>query len=75
MTTEPKFQSSLSEKEIEQNFENFDYFSSLMCGLNESLAYERGEATTKTSAGKNTLPSVDAAEINSFKNVTKCQQV
>ena len=65
MTTEPKFQSSLSEKEIEQNFENFDYFSSLMCGLNESLAYERGEATTKTFARKNALPGVDVAEISS----------
>ena len=69
MTTEPKFQSSLSEKEIEQNFENFDYFSSLICGLNESLAYERGEATTKTSAGKNTLPGVDADEINSLNKL------
>lgn len=69
MTTKPKFQSSLSEKEIEQNFENFDYFSSLMCGLNESLAYERGEATANTFVRKNTLPDVDVAAISNSNEI------
>ncbi|MGN0178894.1 MAG: helix-turn-helix domain-containing protein [Monoglobaceae bacterium] len=71
MTTELKFQSSLSEKEIEQNFESFDFFSSLMSGLNEALAYEKGEATAKTFARKSALPSVDVAAIRISLNMTQ----
>ena len=32
------FQSSLSEKEIENNFKNADLFSGIMAGLEEALA-------------------------------------
>ena len=36
--------SSLSAEEIEQNFENTDFFSDIMAGLEEALAFEKSEA-------------------------------
>ena len=42
---ELKFQSSLSEEEIENNFRNVDFFSGVMEGLEEVLAYENAAHT------------------------------
>lgn len=36
--------STLSNEEIEQNFSNIDFFSGIMSGLEEALAYEKGSA-------------------------------
>ena len=38
----PVFRSALSMEEIENNFKNIDFFSGLMEGLEEALAYEKG---------------------------------
>jgi hypothetical protein len=32
--------------EVEENFKNFDFFSGLMEGLQEALAYSNGDAKT-----------------------------
>ena len=39
---ELEFTSALSNEEIEQNFEDIDFFSGIMTGLEEALAYEKG---------------------------------
>ena len=40
--SEIRFESSLTNEEIEKNFEGIDFFSGIIEGLNEALAYERG---------------------------------
>ena len=49
------FESSLTEKEITENFKNISFFDGLMQGLNEALAYEKGTARAKTYARKRSL--------------------
>ena len=39
----PVFKSSLPIDEIEQNFDEYDFFSELMDALNEALADSKGE--------------------------------
>ena len=48
-------QSRLSNEEIENNFKNVDFFSGIMSGLEEALAYEKGEAKAATFARKREL--------------------
>ena len=40
--SEKVFRSRLSEAEIEENFRNTDFFSGIMEGLEEALAYDKG---------------------------------
>ena len=40
----PMFHSSLSPEEISENFKDVDFFSGIMDGLEEALAYEKGDA-------------------------------
>ena len=42
------FTSSLSMEEIEENFKDVNYFEGLMGGLQETLAFERGEMQART---------------------------
>ncbi|MBQ6052297.1 MAG: helix-turn-helix domain-containing protein [Clostridia bacterium] len=60
---EIKFKSNLSESEIENNFKDIDYFSEIMSGLEEALAYEKGNAKSETFVRKRSLPDVDIAVI------------
>lgn len=57
-----ELKSTLSNEEIEQNFKNIDFFSGIMSGLEEALAYEKGSAKAETIARKRSLPDVDVAE-------------
>lgn len=41
-----RFESTLSIEEIEDNFKDVDFFSGIMDGLQEALAYEKGKAAT-----------------------------
>ena len=59
---ELKFTSSLTNEEIEKNFSDIDFFSGIMSGLEEALAYEKGLAKAETIARKLSLPDVDVAE-------------
>lgn len=59
---EMKFKSSLSEDEILDNFKDMDFFSGIMSGLEEALAYEKGSAKAATFVRKRSLPDVNIAE-------------
>ena len=68
---EPKFKTSLSESEIEENFKNTDFFSGIKKGLEEALAYEKGKANTATFARKQALTSVNTAEVRASLHMTQ----
>ena len=57
-----KFNSSLSDAEIKNNFKDIDFFSGIMEGLEEALAYEKGSAKAATFARKRSLPEVHVSE-------------
>lgn len=63
--------SSLSEEEIARNFENIDFFSGIMAGLEEALAYEKGNAKAATIVRKSSLPDVDPHEIRRAMDMTQ----
>lgn len=69
--TEPKFNSSLSEAEIEENFKGVDFFSGIMSGLEEALAYEKGNAKAATIARKRSLPDISVAGTRKDLNLTQ----
>ena len=50
------FETEKTFDEIEKDFANTDYFSGIMDGLKEALAYERGESNHATFARKRNLP-------------------
>jgi putative transcriptional regulator len=56
-------QSNLSMQQIEDNFKNVDFFSGVMEGLEEALAYEKGSARAATRARKRELPNIDVASM------------
>ena len=58
----PVFKSKLSNAEIEDNFKDVDFFSGIMAGLEEALAFEKGTAKAATIARKRSLPDVNVAE-------------
>ena len=68
-----KFTSTLTEEEIAKNFEDIDFFSGIMSGLEEALEFEKGNAKAATIARKNSLPDVDSAELRKSLNMTQKQ--
>ena len=68
---ELEFTSTLSNEEIEQNFNGFDFFSGIMTGLEEALAYEKGTAKAETIARKLSLPAVNVADERKKLNMTQ----
>lgn len=65
------FNSSLSNEEIDNNFKNIDFFSGIMDGLNEALAYEKGSAKAATISRKRSLPNIDVASERKALNLTQ----
>lgn len=63
--------STLSNEEIEKNFSGIDFFSGIMSGLEEALAYEKGTAKADTIARKRSLPDVNVAEDRMRLNMTQ----
>ena len=63
--------SKLSIKEIEANFKGVDFFAGLMAGLDEALAYEKGDARAATIIRKRSLPDVDVAKIRKDLNLSQ----
>ena len=61
--SEVRFKSSLTLKEIDDNFKDTDFFTGIMEGLEEAFAYEKGKASAETFARKQALPSVNVTEI------------
>ncbi|MBP1545204.1 MAG: helix-turn-helix domain-containing protein [Oscillospiraceae bacterium] len=66
-----EFTSTLSNEEIEANFKNIDFFSGIMAGLEEALAYEKGTAKADTIARKLSLPDVNVADERKKLNMTQ----
>ena len=69
--SEPIFKSSLSMEEIEANFKDVDFFSGVMEGLEEALAYKRGKASAETIARKRALPTVNIQEMRLSLGMTQ----
>ena len=69
--SEPIFKSSLSMVEIEANFKDVDFFSGVMEGLEEALAYKRGKASAETIARKRALPTVNIKEMRLSLGMTQ----
>lgn len=68
---ELNFESSLTEEQVAENFKNIDFFSGIMSGLNEALAYEKGEAKAQTFARKSSLPEINVAKERNALNLTQ----
>ena len=66
-----RFESSLTMEEIEDNFKDMDFFSGIMEGLNEALAYEKGKASAETFARKQSLPTINVHEIRTELDMTQ----
>lgn len=68
---ENEIKSSLSEEEIAENFKNVDFFSGIMAGLEEALAFEKGSAKAATIARKRSLPDIESSELRKSLNMTQ----
>ena len=66
-----RFESTLSIEEIEENFKDVDFFSGIMDGLQEALAYEKGKAAADTFVRKRSLPTVNVVEVRSALSMTQ----
>ena len=53
------FKSEYSVEELESNFKDVDFFTGIKEGLEEALAYKKGNASAETIARKRSLPDVD----------------
>ena len=69
--TELTVNSVLSQEEIENNFRNTDVFFGIMAGLEEALAYEKGQAKAETYIRKRSLPDIDVAEMRKRFNLSQ----
>ena len=69
--SEIRFESSLTAEEIEENFKDIDFFSGIIEGLNEALAYEKGKANAETFTRKQSLPNVNIIETRKSLGMTQ----
>lgn len=58
-----KLNSSLTDEEIQKNFESMDLYSGLKEGLEEALAYEKGSAKENTIIRKRNLPNINVSSL------------
>lgn len=65
------FKSSLTMEQIEENFKEIDFFSGIMDGLSEALAYEKGKASAETFARKRALPDVNVLDVRNSLSMTQ----
>ena len=68
---EIRFESSLTTEQIEENFKDIDFFSGIIEGLNEALAYEKGKANAETFTRKQSLPNVNIIETRKSLGMTQ----
>jgi putative transcriptional regulator len=69
--SELRLKSSLSMEEVENNFKDVDFFSGIMDGLQEALAYTKGKAKAETLARKRSLPDVNVAQLRGSLSMTQ----
>ena len=65
------FRSSLTPEEIEKNFQDMDFFSGMMTGLEEALAHARGQTAADALVRKRTLPVINVSEIRESLAMTQ----
>lgn len=65
------FKSDLTMEEIDKNFSEMDFFSGLMDGLEEALAYSKGNASGETFVRKRSLPTVNVVQIRESLRMTQ----
>lgn len=65
------FNTTLSEEEIDNNFQNTDFFSELMSSLDEAHAFASGSAKKETVIRKRNLPDIDVASERKTLNLTQ----
>lgn len=65
------FKSAYSMDEIEENFKDVDFFSEIMDGLTEALAYTKGQAAADTFTRKRSLPVIDVSAVRLSLNMTQ----
>ncbi len=63
--------SSLSIKQIENNFKDMEFFNELMDGLTEALAESKGQAAANTFTRKRSLPAVDVRQTRKSLHLTQ----
>ena len=51
-----RFESKLTEEEVQKNFEGMDFFSEVMSGLEEALDHAKGKTRSTTMIRKRSLP-------------------
>lgn len=68
---ELRVKTPLTIEEVEENFKDFDLFTSLKEGLEDALAYQRGEDVPGLVVHERTLPDVDAAEVRRALSLTQ----
>lgn len=50
------FESSLTMEEIERKFQDTDFFTGILEGLEEAIAFKKGTASSETGVHKRSLP-------------------
>ena len=68
---EPIFRTSLTDEEIKRNFEDTNLFDGIMQGLEEALAFEKGDAKAASLIRKRRLPQIDVAAERRALNMTQ----
>ena len=71
MVAEYTFKTNLSMEEIEDNFKNIDFFEGVKSGLEEALAFEKGQAAADTFARKSLLPQINVSELRHSLSLTQ----
>ena len=71
MVAEYTFKTNLSMEEIEDNFKNIDFFEGVKSGLEEALAFEKGQAGADTFARKSSLPQINVSELRHSLSLTQ----
>lgn len=69
--SEYTFKSNLSIEEIENNFNDIDFFEGVKSGLEEALAFEKGRSAAETFARKSSLPQVNVSELRHSLSLTQ----
>ena len=71
MVAEYTFKTNLSMEEIKDNFKYIDFFEGVKSGLEEALAFEKGQAAADTFARKSSLPQINVSELRHSLSLTQ----
>ena len=63
--------SSLSEEQIAKNFEGTDLFSGIKAGLEEAIAYEKGQLDATSVVRRSSLPDIDVHSVRESLEMTQ----